>query len=99
MVIEIDDRLFRDISAFCEANTGRLPGPEEYVRNAVRERYFKDKYGDLNEIVAKASPVPESVPEIVPAQVSEGGREEPAAPQEPEAGTLAPKKTRTIKTR
>lgn len=52
--IEIIDRIYYNIAAFCEANRKDL---SEYMTNAVVERYNLDRYGDLNEkLVKKETP-------------------------------------------
>ena len=44
--VEIIDRIYHNIEDFCEANGFDV---NEYVLNAIVERYNIDKYGDLNE--------------------------------------------------
>lgn len=48
MKIEIRDRLYDDIAAWCEANSKNT---EEYIASCVEERFMTDKYGDLNVIL------------------------------------------------
>ena len=48
--IEIIDRIYYNIEAFCEANGKDL---SEYMADAVVERYNLDRYGDLNEKLVK----------------------------------------------
>ena len=44
--IEIDNRLYSNIEAFCQANALE---PSYYIHKVLRERLAIDKYGDLNE--------------------------------------------------
>lgn len=48
--IEIIDRVYYNIEDFCEVNGLDV---REYMSNAITERYNLDKYGDLNEKLAK----------------------------------------------
>lgn len=48
--IEIIDRIYYNIEAFCKANGKDLA---EYMADAVVERYNLDRYGDLNEKITK----------------------------------------------
>ena len=49
-IVEIDKRLYNNILQWCEANG---INPVKYIEKALRERVATDKYGDLNERVAK----------------------------------------------
>ena len=48
--IEIIDRIYYNIEAFCKTNGKDL---SEYMADAVVERYNLDRYGDLNEKMVK----------------------------------------------
>lgn len=50
MQIEINTRLYNDISQWCEANGFETL---KYIERTLRERIAIDKYGDLNEKVQK----------------------------------------------
>lgn len=48
--IEIEVKLYKDILVYCEANA---LNPVKYIEKALRERLATDKYGDLNDRLAK----------------------------------------------
>lgn len=48
--IEIIDRIYHNIEAFCHVNNKDI---KEYIVNSIIERYNLDRYGDLNEKVHK----------------------------------------------
>lgn len=50
MKIDIDNRLYNDIEAYCSANALE---PMKYIEKVLRERLAIDKYGDLNEKLRK----------------------------------------------
>ena len=50
MLFEIENKLYNDIVSYCEANA---LNPVKYIEKALRERIATDKYGDLNERLAK----------------------------------------------
>ena len=51
VIVNIDAKLYNNIVSYCEANT---LNPVKYIEKALRERLATDKYGDLNERVAKS---------------------------------------------
>lgn len=53
--IEIDNRLYSNIEAFCQANALE---PSYYIHKVLRERLAIDKYGDLNEKFRKVEEHP-----------------------------------------
>jgi len=48
--VEIENKLYNDIVLYCEVNGIE---PAKYIEKALRERLATDKYGDLNERLAK----------------------------------------------
>lgn len=76
MVVEIDiiDRVFRNIEDFCETNGLDI---NEYMSNAVMERYNLDKYGDLNDKLVKKEDVKEVVKPVIIEEKTEEIVEEP----------------------
>ena len=53
--VEIDDSLLSEIKAFCKLNSLKL---NKYLSGIIAERFYVDKYGDLNEKFAeKDSPI------------------------------------------
>ena len=64
MTIEIDDRLYWDIDAWCHAND-RLP-VSWYILTALREKFLTDKFGDLNEKFNKKAEFVFEKPEDLP---------------------------------
>lgn len=44
--IEIPDKLYNDIVEFCKINN--IKDPESYCVDLLRECYYVEKYGDLN---------------------------------------------------
>jgi hypothetical protein len=50
VIVNIDAKLYNNIVSYCEANA---INPVKYIEKALRERLATDKYGDLNERLAK----------------------------------------------
>lgn len=50
MLFEIENKLYNDIVSYCVVNAIE---PVKYIEKALRERLATDKYGDLNERLAK----------------------------------------------
>lgn len=50
VIVNIDAKLYNNIVSYCEANA---LNPVKYIEKALRERIATDKYGDLNERLAK----------------------------------------------
>lgn len=48
--VEIENKLYNDIVSYCVVNA---LNPVKYIEKALRERLATDKYGDLNERLAK----------------------------------------------
>ena len=48
--VELINRIYTNLCEFCDANGLDV---QEYMSNAITERYNLDKYGDLNEKLAK----------------------------------------------
>ena len=48
--VEIENKLYNDIVSYCVVNGIE---PVKYIEKALRERIATDKYGDLNERLAK----------------------------------------------
>lgn len=90
VIIDIPDRIYKMLRAFCESNSLEIG---EYSYDCVYDRLMLDLYGDLNDKVkervpeepAPVLPEPESMPESVTEPVPEP---EPTAvvtePREPE---------------
>ena len=49
--LEISDRQYDDISAFCKANNLQV---QEYITSIITEKHSLNKFGDLNNIIPKA---------------------------------------------
>ena len=49
-MVGIDAKLYNNIVSYCETNA---LNPVKYIEKALRERIATDKYGDLNERLAK----------------------------------------------
>ena len=50
VIVNIDAKLYNNIVSYCETNA---LNPVKYIEKALRERLATDKYGDLNERLAK----------------------------------------------
>lgn len=50
--INIPDKLYKDIKDFCELNNFNKT-PEKYCVELLRERYYLEKYGNLNDSSTK----------------------------------------------
>lgn len=57
--IEFDDRQYRDIESYCNANNLTF---QEYIIGIISEKHSINKFGDLNELITKA--VDESTVEV-----------------------------------
>lgn len=51
-MVGIDTKLYNNIVSYCETNA---LNPVKYIEKALRERIATDKYGDLNERLAKST--------------------------------------------
>ena len=53
MTIEINDRLYNEFTSWALANNMTDDDIRKYIEKAFRDRFTLDKYGDLNEKLAK----------------------------------------------
>lgn len=53
MLIEIDDRLYNDFVTWAQVNNMGEEDIRKYIEKAFRDRFTIDKYGDLNDKLAK----------------------------------------------
>jgi hypothetical protein len=53
MTIEINDRLYNEFTSWALANNMTDDDMRKYIEKAFRDRFTLDKYGDLNEKLAK----------------------------------------------
>jgi hypothetical protein len=53
MIIEINDRLYNEFTSWAQANNMADDDMRKYIEKAFRDRFTLDKYGDLNEKLAK----------------------------------------------
>ena len=56
MTIEINDRLYKELTAWTKANGMDEKQTTAYIEKTLREKLALDKYGDLNEKVGQAEP-------------------------------------------
>jgi len=56
MTIEINNRLYKEFTAWAKANGMDDKAMTKYIENAFREKFTLDKYGDLNEKVGNSEP-------------------------------------------
>lgn len=56
MTIEINERLYKEFTAWAKANGMDDKAIAKYIESAFREKFTLDKYGDLNEKISQPEP-------------------------------------------
>lgn len=56
MLVEINDRLYNEFVSWAQANNMNDNDMQKYIEKAFRDKFTIDKYGDLNEKIAKEEP-------------------------------------------
>lgn len=57
MLVEIDDKLYKEFKTWAKYNNFSDDEITNYINKCFRDRFTLDKYGDLNEKIKKETPI------------------------------------------
>ena len=61
MTVEIKDKLFKEITSYCEINNLEV---EKYINDLLKKEFMIDKYGERPEVLEKPKPDVEAVDKV-----------------------------------